>query len=100
MIICPNCNHQNPDGAVQCEACYTPLPQKTACPACGAAVQSDASFCGQCGADLRGATPAVEPVIPTSNDLSIPDLLPPDPLVVPEPIPPQPVASEPQAAMA
>ncbi|MEO1186220.1 MAG: zinc ribbon domain-containing protein, partial [Cyanobacteria bacterium J06636_27] len=26
MIVCPNCNHPNPDGAVQCEACYTPLP--------------------------------------------------------------------------
>lgn len=98
MIICPNCNHQNPDGAVQCEACYTPLPQKTACPTCGATVQSDASFCGQCGADLRGAASAVEPVNPTSNDINIPDLLPPDPLVVPEPITPQPAASEPRAA--
>ncbi|MFM6181062.1 MAG: zinc-ribbon domain-containing protein, partial [Dolichospermum sp.] len=26
MIVCPNCNHPNPDGAVQCEACYSPLP--------------------------------------------------------------------------
>jgi hypothetical protein len=53
MITCPNCNHQNPDGALQCEACYTPLPAMATCPACHTPVRSDASFCGQCGADLR-----------------------------------------------
>ncbi|MGB3790353.1 MAG: FHA domain-containing protein [Phormidesmis sp.] len=53
MITCPNCNHQNPDGALQCEACYTPLPALTTCPNCQAPVQADASFCGQCGNDLR-----------------------------------------------
>jgi predicted component of type VI protein secretion system len=55
MIVCPNCNHQNPEGAVQCEACYTPLPAMTTCPNCGATVQTDASFCGQCGFNLRAA---------------------------------------------
>ncbi len=55
MIVCPNCNHPNPDGAVQCEACYTPLPAMSTCPNCGAIVQSDASFCGQCGFNLRVA---------------------------------------------
>lgn len=103
MIICPNCNHQNPDGAVQCEACYTPLPQKAACPACGATVQSDASFCGQCGADMRAraAKPASNPTNSELNSsVAIPDLLPPDPLVMPEPITSQPLAqaSEPLAA--
>jgi pSer/pThr/pTyr-binding forkhead associated (FHA) protein len=53
MIVCPNCNHHNPEGAQQCEACYTPLPALTACSHCGAAVQADANFCGQCGADLK-----------------------------------------------
>jgi ribosomal protein L40E len=53
MIVCPNCNHQNPDGATQCEACYTPLPIMTNCPNCGATVQADASFCGQCGYNLQ-----------------------------------------------
>ncbi|MEL6814054.1 MAG: FHA domain-containing protein [Cyanobacteria bacterium J06598_3] len=56
MITCPNCNHQNPDGALQCEACYTPLPALIACPSCNAQVQADASFCGQCGHDLRSLT--------------------------------------------
>lgn len=60
MIVCPNCNHQNPEGAQACEACFTPLPETTSCPNCGASVQTDASFCGQCGASLEpSATPAV-----------------------------------------
>ncbi|MGB2925490.1 MAG: FHA domain-containing protein [Limnothrix sp.] len=53
MISCPNCNHQNPDGAVQCEACYTPLPLAISCPQCGASVQENATFCGQCGFNLK-----------------------------------------------
>lgn len=56
MIACPNCNHQNPDGATQCEACYTPLPTLVNCPNCGATVQSDASFCGQCGFNLQATS--------------------------------------------
>lgn len=61
MITCPNCNHHNPDGANQCEACYTPLPNLVVCPSCGSEIQANASFCGQCGADLRAGTnqPAV-----------------------------------------
>ena len=54
MITCPNCNHQNPEGSVQCESCYTPLPSTSPCPNCGAAVQTDATFCGQCGFNLQG----------------------------------------------
>ncbi len=53
MIICPNCDHANPDGATQCEACYTPLPETLACPSCGASIQTDATFCGQCGYNLQ-----------------------------------------------
>ncbi|MEL6138023.1 MAG: FHA domain-containing protein [Cyanobacteria bacterium J06628_6] len=113
MITCPNCNHQNPSGAVQCEACYTPLPVQTACPSCGASIQSDASFCGQCGADLRSisspvvavAPPPPIPVPPPPDDIDLlasdtetpdlPDLLPPEPLVEPEAIlPPPPLPAE------
>ncbi|NES90599.1 zinc ribbon domain-containing protein, partial [Okeania sp. SIO2B9] len=106
MIVCPNCNHQNPDGATQCEACYTPLPVTMNCPNCGATVQVDAAFCGQCGFDLKASTgtdegqvlsqtdPAVMPTIvsPVSGtdagmpSEDIPDLYSPDPLVTPEPI--------------
>jgi len=49
MPVCPTCNHSNPDGATQCEACFTPLPTMTECPHCGSPVQSDATFCGNCG---------------------------------------------------
>jgi hypothetical protein len=88
MISCPNCNHQNPDGAVQCEACYTPLPQTSACPQCGATVQGNAAFCGQCGFNLKQAAanvpselpPTVVPGVPTTSpkeldlDLDFPDV--------------------------
>ena len=77
MIVCPNCTHQNPEGATQCEACYTPLPTTTNCPSCGASVQTDATFCGQCGSSLKPSTSAPE----VGN---VPDLVPPDPLVVAE----------------
>lgn len=49
MLTCPNCNHTNPEGATQCEACYTPLPQMIQCPHCNAPIQTDATFCGSCG---------------------------------------------------
>ncbi len=49
MAVCPTCNHTNPEGAVQCEACFTPLPSLIPCPHCGSPVQSDATFCGNCG---------------------------------------------------
>ncbi|GBO54927.1 hypothetical protein APA_2978 [Pseudanabaena sp. lw0831] len=58
MIICPSCTHANPDGAVNCEACFTPLPivKNIQCPSCGATVLSDAKFCGHCGFNLSAAT--------------------------------------------
>lgn len=71
MIVCPNCNHPNPDGAVQCEACYTPLPATTSCPGCGATVQADASFCGQCGYNLRSAPSGVEPTIAPDTPVEV-----------------------------
>ena len=93
MIVCPNCNHQNPDGAVQCEACYTPLPATMSCPNCGTTVQADASFCGQCGNNLRTAASeqsaasfASPPPAPDASSLAMPSLLPLDPLVPPDPL--------------
>ncbi len=106
MIVCPNCNHQNPDGAVQCEACYTPLPATTQCSNCGATVQADASFCGQCGLSLKTveaesqvATAVSSPVMASDPD-RLPDLLEIEPLVLPDPLvmpPPQAPVEEPAA---
>lgn len=95
MIVCPNCNHQNPDGAVQCEACYTPLPAMTSCPNCGARVQADASFCGQCGFNLKEApsitseqysTNQQEAAPDPASAFEIPDLPPIEPLPPPDPL--------------
>lgn len=90
MIVCPNCNHANPDGAVQCEACYTPLPVSIPCPSCGTAVQADASFCGQCGYNLQSVSAPMpstsEPSQPNPQELPpvVPDpLVPPDPIILP-----------------
>ncbi len=63
MVVCPNCNHQNPEGSLQCENCYTPLPATTSCPNCGASVQTDATFCGQCGFNLQAETLNTSPNI-------------------------------------
>jgi pSer/pThr/pTyr-binding forkhead associated (FHA) protein len=62
MITCPNCNHRNPEGAVNCEACFTPLPivkgnahsnaQTIQCPNCNGTVLASAKFCGHCGFNL------------------------------------------------
>ncbi len=95
MIVCPNCNHQNPDGASQCEACYTPLPVTASCSNCGAAVQTDAAFCGQCGFNLRpGSTvPEVELTVPSASSVGptvvsppMPDLAQTAPLMAMEPV--------------
>ncbi|MUL35940.1 FHA domain-containing protein [Gloeocapsopsis dulcis] len=87
MIVCPNCNHSNPDGAQTCEACYTPLPATATCPNCGATVQTDASFCGQCGFNLK-ASRATEEIfagdISTDVGNDIPALETPEPLVEPQ----------------
>jgi pSer/pThr/pTyr-binding forkhead associated (FHA) protein/ribosomal protein L40E len=103
MIVCPNCNHSNPDGAIQCEACYTPLPATTTCPKCGAAVQADANFCGQCGFNLLAAPAAVSVATPSTDapdatvspSVNAADLVVPDPLVVPDSLFENPLISEP-----
>ncbi|MBD2496843.1 FHA domain-containing protein [Nostoc sp. FACHB-280] len=88
MIVCPNCNHPNPNGAVQCEACYTPLPATSNCPNCGATVQADAAFCGQCGFNLHSAAApapvspaAVAPTVAPEVPIQVPPLVTPDPLL-------------------
>jgi pSer/pThr/pTyr-binding forkhead associated (FHA) protein len=99
MIVCPNCNHPNPEGAVQCEACYTPLPATVGCPSCGATVQADASFCGQCGYNLRAAAAAFAPTVAPDIPLEVPPLVAPEPLVQAQPIVVTAPASQPDAPL-
>jgi hypothetical protein len=85
MITCPSCNHQNPEGSLQCENCYTPLPATTSCPNCGASVQTDATFCGQCGFNLQAensptAVGLQETAIGSSPDVSLEEISLPDEL--------------------
>lgn len=83
MIVCPNCNHPNPEGAQACEACYTPLPATTGCPNCGTPVQTDSRFCGQCGFDLHSSTAtAADPGV-GSEPSTLPDLVTPQELAQP-----------------
>ena len=90
MISCPNCQHKNPDGAVQCEACLTPLPQWVTCGNCGLPLLSNATFCGECGAPYpyHGSTPSqaepspppmTPPPPPPSSDLPEEPITPPPP---------------------
>jgi pSer/pThr/pTyr-binding forkhead associated (FHA) protein len=72
MIACPNCKHENPEGATNCEACYTALPATKACPSCGASIQLDATFCGQCGHNLKPAENK-SPILLPPPDVSAPE---------------------------
>ena len=81
MITCPSCNHQNPEGSLQCENCYTPLPATVGCPNCGASVQTDATFCGQCGFNLQAENPLAEvsleePAVAAPKEISLPEEIP------------------------
>ena len=71
MIVCPNCKHDNPDGATNCEACYTALPATKACPNCGASIQLDATFCGQCGHNLRASESKAPILLPPPAAVAI-----------------------------
>ncbi len=88
MIVCPNCNHQNPEAALACEACYTPLSTISSCPHCGATIELDATFCGQCGLNLppemtENAEPLRETMVNTSNLPGSVENPNPDPVVTP-----------------
>jgi ribosomal protein L40E len=102
MIVCPNCEHINPLEASQCEACYTPLPQMSSCPSCGAAIQTDATFCGQCGYNLQPNSVSVveaepEPVSePVATTPTIASIAPPpvsEPVIAPVATAPSPAAT-------
>jgi len=96
MIVCPNCEHTNPDEASQCEACYTPLPRMSSCPNCGATIQTDATFCGQCGYNLQPNS--VPMVAAEAESESEPEPVPPVPTPTVASIAPPPVAPPPVRA--
>lgn len=64
LVLCPNCQTENPTGSRFCQACGTsllgePVVEATGeivkllCPTCHAPVSPDATFCNQCGGKLH-----------------------------------------------
>ena len=58
-MICPKCNHENPDAAAFCMKCGSKL--ENTCPKCGIAAPPEAAFCMKCGAKLTEAAAPAEP---------------------------------------
>jgi len=76
MIVCPVCNHRNPDDAPVCEACGGSLEHFVyrACPSCGALNPAGNVFCHRCFAELAGnAQPMIEP-----KDIPVRPFVPPE----------------------
>ncbi|MGE0827375.1 MAG: adenylate/guanylate cyclase domain-containing protein [Candidatus Binatia bacterium] len=48
---CPQCQHENRDGAKFCEECGNKL--ELVCPACGTVLRVNAKFCDNCGTQVR-----------------------------------------------
>jgi FHA domain/Double zinc ribbon len=101
MIVCPNCSHANPEGALNCEACYTALPATKACPTCGASIQLDATFCGQCGQNLNpGEQKSPSVTTPMPEPANIGSNLPATVLVGSQSAPPVVASVEPEVELA
>lgn len=70
MIICPNCQKQQPDDANFCDSCGTQFQQADTCPDCGNQTPADLDGCQTC--DVQFADPAapVEPETKNSFDFN------------------------------
>src|SRR5437867_12656757 len=77
---CPQCQHDNQEGAKFCNECGTPLP--VVCASCQTANRSSAKFCNECGTPLaaHASSPsATQPFAPRA----VTDVQPAPPLVLP-----------------
>lgn len=54
MIVCPSCQHRNPEGTAQCLSCGASLERFVyrACPSCGALNPAQNTFCHRCLSEL------------------------------------------------
>ena len=95
MLICPNCNHTNPEGATQCEACYTLLPQMIHCPHCNAPIQTDATFCGSCGNSVTAQAPVSSPESSVAIEAESPNISPEIPSIAENPVSANAIATPP-----
>ena len=71
MIVCPGCQHRNPEDARACQKCGSSLAgfAYRACPRCDALNPPDNSFCNRCLAQIR-ATEATANETDTSDCVS------------------------------
>ncbi|HHX65794.1 MAG TPA: zinc ribbon domain-containing protein [Chloroflexi bacterium] len=109
MIVCPACEHRNPEGRDTCENCGASLEHFVyrACPNCGALNAAQDVFCRRCLTELRAAPPspsAPEPgaleeeAVPGPEPVT-PEIEEPGPPVEPEAAPEQAPVWEPEAAL-
>jgi class 3 adenylate cyclase/tetratricopeptide (TPR) repeat protein len=56
---CPQCQHENREGARFCRECGTRF--DAVCPACGARIEAGSKYCDDCGAPLTGARATAAP---------------------------------------
>lgn len=99
MILCTQCGHSNPDGAVHCASCSAPLPAMATCPSCHASVAADAWFCAHCGTSLRSTSaPVDEATTPTNVPPAVESQVPPTEVTgaVDSSAPPMPIMAESQ----
>ncbi|UZQ54010.1 serine/threonine phosphatase [Trichothermofontia sichuanensis B231] len=75
MLICPQCQFENPDHHRFCQECGTSLILRP-CPTCGADASYQAEYCPSCGDRIGTLWLAIieplvrEPVAPTSHELT------------------------------
>ena len=69
MIVCPACNHKNPEGSEVCEACGASLEHflYRACPSCGALNPAQNTFCHRC---LSALVPMAQEAAPVEEDVA------------------------------
>lgn len=57
---CPNCNNENPEGAIFCKSCGSKLSQNIVCPVCGKECSEKMHYCPSCGSSLDGSPSVAE----------------------------------------
>src|SRR5258706_9512793 len=70
-MYCPQCQHENREGARFCEACGRQL--EVSCPTCGNLTRPGAAFCDSCGTPLtqQSKVPSLKSQVETSSGSSL-----------------------------
>ena len=60
-MLCPSCDHENPDAVKFCGECGTSLQRSAPCAGCGFANPPGSKFCHECGRNLASPAPSRTP---------------------------------------